>query len=192
MRGISPRSLATATPQRLLTALGGLIIATAVAVGSGANFNATSATPGNLITAGTLVITNSLPGSSILTAAALKPGGSTSGTVTITNGGNLPATFTLAPTGLTDTPTSPAFSAKLTLQLQDLGDPACGSGCPAPVTIYSGALGAMGAQTLGVFAAGGSHQYKFTVTFPDGGAGGADNAYGGASSKVGYQWTATQ
>jgi spore coat-associated protein N len=192
MRGISPRSLTTATPQRMLTALGGLIIATAVAVGSGANFNATSATPGNLITAGTLVITNSLPGSSILTAAALKPGASTSGTVTITNGGNLPATFTLAPTGLTDTPTSPAFSAKLTLQLQDLGDPACGSGCPAPVTIYSGALGAMAAQTLGVFAAGASHKYRFTVTFPDGGAGGADNGYGGASTNVTYQWTATQ
>ena len=93
---------------------------------------------------------------------------------------------------MTDTPTSPSFSAKLTLQLQDLGDPACGSGCPAPVTIYAGALGAMPAQTLGVFTAGTSHKYKFTVTFPDGGAGGADNAYGGASSKVAYQWTATQ
>jgi spore coat-associated protein N len=192
MRRISPRSLVTASPQRLLTALGGLMIATAVAVGSGANFNSTSATPGNLITAGTLVITDSLPGTSILTAAALKPGGSSSGTVNITNGGNLPATLTVAPTGLTDTPASPAFSAKLTLQLQDLGDPACGSGCPAPVTIYSGTLRAMGAQTLGNFAAGATHKYKFTVTFPDGGSSGADNPYGGASSTVAYQWTATQ
>jgi spore coat-associated protein N len=192
MRGISPRSLATASPQRLLTALGGLLIATAVAVGSAANFNATSATPGNLITAGTLVITDSLPGTSILNAATMKPGSSTSGTVNITNGGNLPATMTVALTGLTDTPASPALSAKLILQLQDLGDPACKSGCSAPVTIYWGALGAMGTQTLGVFATGATHKYSFTVTFPDGGAGGADDAYGGASSKVAYQWTATQ
>jgi spore coat-associated protein N len=192
MRGISPRSIVTASPQRLLTALGGLMLATAVAVGSAANFNSTSATPGNLITAGTLTITDSVPGTSILNANAMKPGASSSGTVTITNGGNLPATFTLAATSLQDTPATPPFSAKLTLQVQDLGDPACHSGCPAPVTIYSGALGSMGPQTLGTFVAGATRQYTFTVTFPDSGAGGADNAYGGATSTVAYQWTATQ
>jgi hypothetical protein len=60
------------------------------------------------------------------------------------------------------------------------------------VTIYSGALGSMGTLTLGTFATGATHQYKFSVTFPDGGSNGADNAYGGATTTVSYLWTATQ
>ena len=50
----------------------------------------------------------------------------------------------------------------------------------------------MGTLTLGTFAAGATHQYKFSVTFPDGGSNGADNAYGGATTTVDYLWTATQ
>ena len=64
--------------------------------------------------------------------------------------------------------------------------------CPAAVTIYSGTLGSMGALTLGTFAAGATRQYTFSVTFPDGGSNGADNAYGGAITTVDYVWTATQ
>lgn len=166
--------------------------ASAVAVGSGANFNATSANPGTFISAGTIVVTDSLAGQSILNTAQMKPGGSTSGTVTIQNGGTAPAGFTLAKANLVDTPASPALSSKLTLVVQDLGDPTCSVSCPAAVTIYSGTLGSMGTLTLGTFAAGAKHQYKFTVTFPDSGPNGADNAYGGAITTVDYLWTATQ
>jgi hypothetical protein len=31
----------------------------------------------------------------------------------------------------------------------------------------------------------------YTMTFPDGGTGGADNAYQGASTTVGYNWFST-
>jgi hypothetical protein len=192
MRRPSLRSLGSATPRRLLTALGGLLVGTAVAVGSAANFNSTSATPGNVITAATLVITDSHPGTSVLTATGLKPGGSSVGTIDIANGGNLPATLTVAPRNLTDTPASPPFSAKLSLLIEDLGNPSCSSGCPTPTTVYSGTLGAIRTLTLGAFTAGAAHRYRFTVTFPDGGANGADNAYGGASTQVDYQWIATQ
>ena len=51
MRLRSLASLASASPRRLLIALASLLISSAVAVGSGANFNATSANPGTLITA---------------------------------------------------------------------------------------------------------------------------------------------
>jgi hypothetical protein len=122
----------------------------------------------------------------------MKPGGSSSGTVNIQNGGNVPATFTLASANLVDTPASPAFSAKLTLQVQDLGDPSCTRACPAPATVYSGTLGSMATLALGTFASGAVHQFKFAVSWADGGAGGADNAYGGASTRVDYRWTATQ
>jgi hypothetical protein len=38
---------------------------------------------------------------------------------------------------------------------------------------------------------GSDHRYQFTVNFPDGGAGGADNAYQGASTTVEYDWSST-
>jgi spore coat-associated protein N len=192
MRVLSLSSVATASPRRWLIALAGLMIASVVAIGSGANFKSTSANPGSLITTGTILVTDSLAGQSVLNVSLMKPGGSTSGNVTIENGGNVPARFTLAKANLADTPASPALSAKLTIQIQDLGDPSCTSGCPAAVTVYSGTLGSMGALPLGTFAAGATHQYRFTVTFPNGGSDGADNAYGGASTRVDYTWTATQ
>ncbi len=192
MRLRSVPSLAAASPRRLLIALGALLISSAVAVGSGADFNSTSANPGSLITTGTIVVTDSLAGQSILSLNAIKPGATNSGAVNITNGGNVAASFTLAQANLVNVPATPALSSKLTLQVQDLGDPSCLVSCPAAVTVYAGTLGSMGTVTLGTFAAGATHRYTFSVTFPDGGPGGADNAYGGASTTVGYEWTATQ
>jgi hypothetical protein len=176
----------------LLIALGALLISTAVAVGSGANFNSTSANPGTLITTGTIVVTNSLAGQSILNVSAIKPGATSTGAVNVQNGGNVSAAFTLDQANLTNSPSTPALSTKLMLQVEDLGDPSCTTSCPGAVTVYSGTLGSMGTLSFGTFAAGATHRYRFSVTFPDGGAGGADNAYGGSSTVVDYRWTATQ
>ncbi len=187
----SASSIVTATPRRILLTLGALTIATALAAGSGANFNSTSANPGTLITAGTISVTDSASGSAILAASLMKPGGSSSGSVNIQNGGNVPATFTLAKAALSDTPASPALSAKLKLEVQDLGNPSCVSSCPTPVTVYVGALASMGTLSLGTFAASATNRYMFTVSFPEG-VNGADNAYEGATTKVEYVWTATQ
>jgi spore coat-associated protein N len=178
-----------ANPRRLLAGLGALMVAAALAVGSGANFNSTSANPSNVFSAGTLAQTNSHNNAAILTASNLKPGDSASGTVDIKNTGSISGTFSLARTSLTDVPASPAFSSKLTLIVTDQGDPACVSSCPAAVVKYTGVLGSMGTIALGTFAANENHRYHFAVTFPDGGAGGADNAYAGASSTAGYTWT---
>jgi hypothetical protein len=185
-------SLTTASPRKLLIAFGALLISAAVAVGSGANFNSASANPGSLITAGTITVTDSLAGQSILNVTALKPGATTSGTADIKNAGNVPAQLTLAPVNLVNVPASPPFSSKLTLLVQDAGDPSCTVSCPAKVTVYSGTLGAMGTLALGTFPAGATHRYTFAVTFPDGGSNGADDAYGGAATTVDYRWTATQ
>lgn len=186
-----PRLL-SASPRKLVIAFGGILISVAVAVGSGANFNSTSANPSTLITSGSIVVTDSQAGQSVLNLNRVAPGATSSGSVSIQNGGNVPASFTLAPVDLVNSPASPPFSSKLTLQIQDLGSPSCVSSCPAPVTVYSGTVGAMGTLTLGTFTAGSTHKYTFTVTFPDGGPNGADNAYGGASTTVNYLWTATQ
>jgi hypothetical protein len=57
------------------------------------------------------------------------------------------------------------------------------------VTVYSGALDAVGTVALGTFAAGETRTYDFAATFPDTGAG-AENAYQGASVSVTFDWDA--
>jgi hypothetical protein len=121
----------------------------------------------------------------------MKPGDTTTGSVDIKNTGDIAGTFTLTKSALVDTPTTPAFSSKLTLVIDDAGDPTCTVSCPATVTKYSGTIAAMGTIAMGSFPAGATHHYTFTVTFPDGGAGGADNAYKSASTSLTYNWTST-
>jgi hypothetical protein len=176
----------------VLAAFGGLMAAAALAVGSGANFNSTSANPSNVFTAGTISHSNSKTSAAILTAGNIVPGNSSTGTVDIKNTGSASGNFSLSHTTPVDTPLSPGLSKKLNVTVQDLGDPACSTSCPAAVQVYSGTLYAMPASTsLGAFAAGVTHRYEFTVNFPDGGTGGADNAYQAASTVVEYDWAST-
>jgi spore coat-associated protein N len=168
------------------------MVAAALAVGSGANFNSTSANPSNVFTAGTISHSNSKASAAILTAANMVPGGTATGTVNIKNTGSASGVFTLAHTAPVDTPVSPGLSKKLTMTVTDNGDPACVSSCPAAVSVYSGTMFSMPATiALGSFAAGVTHSYTFVVTFPDSGTGGADNAYQSASTTVEYDWSST-
>lgn len=177
--------------RRALTALAALAVASAAFAGSGANFNSASANPTNVFTAGNLLHTNSKAGAVILAASKMKPGDpATSGTVDITNSGDIPGTFTLRTSSLTNTPATPAFSSKLNLVVTDLGDPAA-SPAPAPVVKYTGTLGGLSSAALGTFAVGVVHRYKFDVSFPDGGTGGADNVYKAASTSVEFDWEST-
>jgi spore coat-associated protein N len=174
------------SPLKLVGALFALMLAVAMAVGSGASFNAKTANANNAFTAGNLAHTNSGNGA-IMTADKMKPGDSINGTVDIVNTGDINGVFTLGKSGLTDTPSSPAFSGKLDLKVEDLGSPTA-SPAPTPVVKYNGKLGAMGATALGTFTPNEKHRYKFTLTFPDGGTGGADNAYKGAATSVQFDW----
>lgn len=175
--------------RRLLFSFAALLLATAIATGSGANFNAVSANRGNVIRAGIVSFTTSATGSAALSVAALAPGRSETDSVDIVNTGDLTATFKLATSSLVDTPASPALSAKLDLLVKDLGDPACASSCPAAVTLYSGKLGALSTVTMGDWAPASKHRISFTVSMPDAGSG-AENAYQSASSAVDFTWTA--
>jgi spore coat-associated protein N len=186
------KSLWKASPRKVLLAFGALLIVAAVAVGSGANFNSTSANPSNVFTAGTISSSNSKASAAILTASNIVPGATATGSVTIKNTGSASGTFTMAPGTPVDTPASPGLSKKLLLTIVDAGDPSCVSSCPANVTLYSGTIFAEPATiALGTFAPNAQHSYVFTMTFPDGGANGADNAYQGASTSVAYNWFST-
>jgi spore coat-associated protein N len=186
------QSLWKDSPRKVLLAFGALLVAAALAVGSGANFNSTSANPSNIFTAGTISHSNSKANAAILTATNLVPGNTATGTVIIKNTGSAAGTFTLTHTAPVDTPASPGLSKYLTLTVVDQGDPTCVTACPANVTLYTGTINAMPATiALGVFAPGAQHQYLYTMTFPNGGLNGADNAYEGASMTVGYNWSST-
>lgn len=176
------------SPRALLLGLGTIGLAAAVTVGSGADFTSSTANPSNVFTAGTLSHSNSKSGAAILTATNMRPGDTANGTVDIQNTGTLSGAFSLSKTVTADS--TPSFAGKLTVVVTDNGDPACVVACPAASTVYSGTVAAMGARPLGTFAAGATHRYSFVVTFPDGGANGADNAYQAASTTVTYSWTA--
>jgi spore coat-associated protein N len=183
-------SVILSSPRHLLGALLVALLAVGAVVGSGASFTSKSANPSNTFSAGNLAQSNSKEGAAVLTTAAMVPGSSANGTVVIKNTGDVAGTFSLSKTGLTDTPGANGgqLSGVLDLKVEDVTNGA------SPVTVYSGKVGAMGAQTLGKFTAGEARTYKFTVTFPDGGtpasATTGDNAYKGSSMSVGYQWDA--
>jgi spore coat-associated protein N len=177
------------TVRRLLFSFAAVLLATAVAAGSGANFNAVSANRANVIRAGIVSFTTSATGSAALTVTALAPGHSETDSVDVVNSGDLTATFKLTTSSLVDAPASPPLSAKLDLLVKDLGDPTCSSSCPAAETLYAGKLGALDAVRLGDWAPGSKHRIAFTVSMPDGGSG-AENAYQGARSTVDFTWNA--
>ena len=186
------KSLWKASPRKVLLAFGALLVVAAVAVGSGANFNSTSANPSNVFTAGTISSSNSKASAAILTATNIVPGNTATGTVDIKNTGTASGTFTLTHTAPVDNPVSPGLSKKLTLTIVDHGDPTCVTSCPADVTLYSGTIFAEPSTiALGTFAPNAQHSYVFTMTFPDSGLNGADNVYQGASTTVAYNWFST-
>ncbi len=82
-----------ASPQKMVGVLFALLLAAMMAVGSGANFNSTSANPGNVVTAGNLKHTNT---GALLTVDKIKPGETkAAGTVTIQNTGDIDGVFTV-------------------------------------------------------------------------------------------------
>jgi spore coat-associated protein N len=176
------------SPLKLVSALFVLSLAAMMAVASGASFTSTSANAGNIVTAGNLTHSNSESGA-ILSVSGLKPNHSDSGTVDIGNTGDTAGVFTLSKSNLVDSDTTDPLSANLKLVVEDLGDPAAPT---APVVKYSGKLGAMGVLGLGTWTSGEAHQYKFTVTFPDGGTpstpDSGDNVFKGDNVKVDYNW----
>lgn len=113
----------------------------------------------------------------------LKPDESRSGTVDITNTGDIDGVFSIARTITADTtgaltPPNP-FAAHLNLEIEDV------------TAAYDSLLSAMnGVASANTILPGVTHRYKFTVTFIDGGPNGADNAFKSASVTTRFNWEA--
>jgi hypothetical protein len=191
---MSRLSMLIKRPKRTLAALTVVLAAVGVAVGSGADFTATSANPSNTFASGTLSIDNSKEGVAVFTPSNMRPGGPTqTGMVDIKNTGSLAGTFSLSRTNLTDDATVPAvLSSKINLVVKDCGlwvgttAPTCDAGDPDK---YTGTLAAFStAAALGSYAAGDKHRYEFAATLDSS----ADDAYQGDNASARFQWDAAQ
>ncbi len=172
----------------VLATMAVLLLAVGVIVASSASFTASSANAGNLFTAGNLAVSG--PSGAILTASNMKPGGTASGSATISNTGNVSGKFYL--TGVMNgsvTNYDSAFAHDLQLKVVEDGT----------TTIFNGPLDT--AFTLPTvltsntaWAGGAAHTYAFTVTFPDNGVNGSgvglDNAYMGKAAQIDLTWSA--
>jgi spore coat-associated protein N len=175
-----------AHPRRTLGALAVVLAAVGLTVGSGASFTASAANPGNVFTTGTLTIANT-PATALLTAGSLKPGDTATGTVDITNTGSLAGDFALKTSNVTG---YAALLAQMDLVVLDCGAwtssaPACVTGT---TTVYTGKISALSNATLGSYAGGIKHRYKFTTTLPSS----TDDTFQGKTASVDFTWSATQ
>ena len=173
-----------ASPQKMVGVLFALLLAAMMAVGSGANFNSTSANVGNIVTAGNLKHTNS---GALANIDKIKPGETRAlGTVTLSNTGDIAGNLSLANAVTADStagaPLNKPFADKLRLRVVDQATSA---------TVSNTLVSAMGTVSLGSIPAGATRTYAISVEFPDGGTGGADNDYKAASLTVDLNWETT-
>jgi len=159
-----------------------LVLASAVLVGSGAVFTATSANPDNVFTAGTLTMSNDKDNAAILALSNMKPGDIATGSVVIANTGSISGDFSLSMSKTSGTAPS-GGDIYDTLELTVMN---------GATVVYGGDLaGFTTAANAGTIAASDSNTYDFTVTFPDSGDD-TDNVYQGSSTEVEFTWTAVQ
>jgi spore coat-associated protein N len=185
-----------ASPQKMVGVLFALLLAAAMAVGSGANFTTSSSNVGNMVTAGKLSMSNSKSGA-IFTVNPMRPDDpAQSGTVQLSNTGDGPGAVTLTMANLVDTNTvNPAslLSTKLNLKVDEYTDATystlVGNKYNGLVSVFPGA--GVGLGTWAASGASQTHYYKFSITWP-GTANGGDNAFQGATSKMDFNWSMVQ
>jgi spore coat-associated protein N len=179
-----------ASPRTLMGALLMLVVAGGLAVGSGASFSSQSASPGNMITAGALTVNNDRKSdgteAAIFHADNMKPGDTVTGTVTVSNTGNVPGVFSLGMAAPTPTGPGSDLSNRLRLAVEELNSSNAVTSTPLPATLVS----SVGTTALGTWAGSTSHTYRFTVTWPAGLTG--DNAYQSSGLSLDFTWSATQ
>ena len=151
--GLRPRLVAAAALSALL-----IFVLSATTASSDARDTSVKVNAGNAFSAGSLALVNSKSGSAVISASGLMPGGSATGSLTITAQGNYTAAVTLANAGISNTPSSPALSQALTLLVEDVTGTA--------QTLWSGTMSALSSVSLGQIASGSTRTYRFTVTFP--------------------------
>lgn len=170
--------------RKVLVPLATLVAAGAVAVGSGATFTSTTDNTTSAVTGGHLEHTNSKNNAAVFTIPKIKPGDVVNGKLTISNTGNLPASFTLREPASTNTFGAPSAGAANYLHLKITDD-------TANTPVFDGDFGALGnneLKSLGQIDPGASHVYTFAVSLDAA----APNSQQGQTASADYQWVSTQ
>lgn len=165
--------------RKALIPLATLLVASAIAVGSGATFTSETNNTISTVTSGSLTHTNTKDDQAIFTAADIKPGDKVEGTLTIENTGSLKADFSL-----TELASVNQFSGEnLTLTITD--------DVPNSEPVFDGTFGALADGTqvpLGTFAANEARTYTFVVELDAN----ANNDEQGKTASASFRWDATQ
>jgi hypothetical protein len=181
-----------ASPARLLFALFALLLTSAVAVATGANFNSTSPNAGNVVTAGVIKLQNNTPGA-MLSVSKLMPGQSKTGSFALTNIGDDAASSNIKFSGLADTPgpLGGSLSSRLKVTMTLSGTPVdLDPSSPANDWAMLDQLNNKTIQ-LGAWSTTSTRLYDIKVEFLDAGPGGADNNFQGSSSAIDLGWELT-
>ena len=174
----------TTNRRKVLVPLATLLAAGAVAVGSGATFSSETNNTISSVTTGSLSHTNSKNNQAIFNLDNMKPGDTLNGTLTITNTGSLPASFSL-----TEVSSTNPFGKVGTSQDSNLSIAITNT--TTGTEVYSGDFGGLvdgSANALGDVAAGAANAYRFTVKLH------ADtpNTDQGKTASAVYKWSSVQ
>ena len=159
-----------------------LVLAAAALVASSASFTAQAANTDNVFTTGSLHLSDNQPATAWLSAALMVPGDKKSGTVTITNTGDVAGKFSLVVAKKADVG---GFGQKLLLTITD--------GTTTWQKTVDNMLGTINLGTINPGAAN-AKVYTITAEFPDTGVNasgvGNENGYMGAAVTVDFTWNA--
>jgi hypothetical protein len=157
----------------------GVVIALAIAMAATATARERPAELGRMAAEGAVTLAAAGSSHAIITASDLRPGQSVAGNIALANVGESRGRLTLLRTGMVDTPGrfGGRLSEALLLRVEEVGG---GS--------WTGPLAGPEALDLGIMEPGEGRSYKLTLTLPDTGAGGRDNAVQGSSVTIDWAW----
>jgi spore coat-associated protein N len=168
----------------ILATLAILVLAAAALAASSASFNSTSANPGNTFTTGNLHHTNGVAGAILSVPSKMKPGDTSSGTVTIANDGDIGgSSFTLTQSSIVPGAGTPTFARYLQLTVTDQTS--------STVVYGPAAFDSLGTVNISV-PLGSTHTFKFDVLFPNNATAGYENQYKGTTAGCTFDWTLSQ
>jgi hypothetical protein len=166
---MNPRALAT----------GLLLLVAVVLMAAAAPARERPAKLGRMASEGAVTLAASGSSHAIITASGLFPGESVGGNIALANVGETRGRLTMLRTRMVDTPGpfGGRLSDALMLRVEELGG---GS--------WTGPLSGPDMLDLGVMEPGEGRSYRLTLTLPDTGPGGRDNAVQGSSVTIDWAW----
>ena len=178
-RTIALRVLSTRSMPPRLVALG-VVLALAIAVAAGAaGAHERPAEIGRMAATGAVTLSSAKASTAIIHATGLVPGQSVSGNVALANVGDTRGRLSLLRTGMVDVPGR--YGGRLSDALQLRVEDADGGA-------WTGPLAGPSVLDLGVMEPGEGRSYRLTVTLPDTGPYGRDNAVQGSSVTIDWAW----